>query len=164
MEDFYENYSKKKETNIRDNKCSLFLSFFLGSEADDHPANSETQKRSTLASFLPPFRRGLQGSVSAASLTFRTHRARQLHGQVLVQLIWQDLMSFAEIEERGRCCSWCRWLLSSRLALVESSFPLVSSCWILYPENCYPAAHTSLSSLTGYLLNLLICTIVDVVP
>ena len=94
IEDFYENYSKKKERNIRDNKCGLFLSFFLGLEADDHPANSETQKRNTLASFLPPFRRGLHGSVSAASLIFRTHRARQLPGQVLVQLIWQDLRKF----------------------------------------------------------------------
>ena len=93
IEDFYENYSKKKERNIRDNKYGLFSSF-LGWKLTAIAANSETQKRNTLASCLPLFRRGLHGSVSAASLIFRTHRARQLPGQVLVRLIWQDLRKF----------------------------------------------------------------------
>ena len=54
IEDFYENYSKKKERNIRDNKCEFNLSFFRV-EADNHPyelRNSESEYLSELSASL----------------------------------------------------------------------------------------------------------------
>lgn len=52
---------------------------------------------------------------------------------------WLDKIQggLVEIEAGRRCCSWRRWLLTSRLALVEPS--LIFFNRIPYLEDCYPA-------------------------
>jgi len=94
IEEFYENYAKKKERSIRDNKYAptpyeKFLRLM-----SIYSLSVETRNLSTLLNSKHRCHLERPGSASVASSNSKTHKARVLHEQAQVRLICRGSRRF----------------------------------------------------------------------
>jgi hypothetical protein len=94
IEEFYENYAKKKERSIRDNKYApalyeIFLRFM-----SVYSLSVETRNPSTLLNSKHRCHLERPGSASVTSSNSKTHKARVLHEQARVRLICRGSRRF----------------------------------------------------------------------